>query len=286
VCHHYHGLQCALFANAFAERWVRSVKEECLSKLILFGEASLRRVGAASRNFELISESPRFLYYRENARHCPGERAKTSKAMGAPDALGAIAKGLAIECQREYLLNRHSRAARGRLPALERGFSMRSIFVLTFLASSVVVFAQSDRGTITGTIGIGVFASSPVLAFACMIMAVTGPLASDGPFWQIPPILLAGSAAAGGIALINSIGALSGLVGPSVFGWLEDVTGKTTAGLYVVAGLEILGSALMLLSFHAGRSRQNHRGADRNERVPAAKIRKRSTRSYNAHTAS
>ena len=29
--------------NAFAERWVRSVKEECLSKLILFGEASLKR---------------------------------------------------------------------------------------------------------------------------------------------------------------------------------------------------------------------------------------------------
>ena len=29
--------------NAFAERWVRSVKEECLSKLILFGEVSLRR---------------------------------------------------------------------------------------------------------------------------------------------------------------------------------------------------------------------------------------------------
>jgi Integrase core domain len=29
--------------NAYAERWVRSVKEECLSKLILFGEVSLRR---------------------------------------------------------------------------------------------------------------------------------------------------------------------------------------------------------------------------------------------------
>ena len=29
--------------NAFAERWVRSVKQECLSKLILFGEASLQR---------------------------------------------------------------------------------------------------------------------------------------------------------------------------------------------------------------------------------------------------
>ena len=30
--------------NAYAERWVKSVKEEALSKLILFGEASLRRV--------------------------------------------------------------------------------------------------------------------------------------------------------------------------------------------------------------------------------------------------
>ena len=30
--------------NAFAERWVRSVKQECLSKLILFGEGALSRV--------------------------------------------------------------------------------------------------------------------------------------------------------------------------------------------------------------------------------------------------
>ena len=29
--------------NAFSERWVKSVKDDCLSKLILFGEASLRR---------------------------------------------------------------------------------------------------------------------------------------------------------------------------------------------------------------------------------------------------
>ena len=29
--------------NAFAERWVRSVKDECLSRLVLFGEASLKR---------------------------------------------------------------------------------------------------------------------------------------------------------------------------------------------------------------------------------------------------
>jgi hypothetical protein len=37
-------------------------------------------------------------------------------------------------------------------------------------------------------------------------------------------MLLAGSAAAGGIALINSLGSVSGWVGPSVVGWLADLT--------------------------------------------------------------
>ena len=35
---------CSPNLNAYAERWVRSVKEECLCKGILFGERSLRRV--------------------------------------------------------------------------------------------------------------------------------------------------------------------------------------------------------------------------------------------------
>jgi hypothetical protein len=60
-------------------------------------------------------------------------------------------------------------------------------------------------------------------------------------------MLLTGSAAAGGIALINSIGVLSGWVGPSVVGWLEDLTGKTATGLYVIAGVVAIGAALILL---------------------------------------
>jgi putative transposase len=36
-------LACSPNLNAYAERWVRSVKEECLSKVVLFGERSLRR---------------------------------------------------------------------------------------------------------------------------------------------------------------------------------------------------------------------------------------------------
>jgi MFS-type transporter involved in bile tolerance (Atg22 family) len=71
------------------------------------------------------------------------------------------------------------------------------------------------------------FANSPALAFIALVVAVAGPLS--------------------GIALINSVGNLSGWLGPSVVGWLTDVTGKTSTGLYVVAGFEALAAVLILL---------------------------------------
>ena len=44
--------------NSYAERWVRSVKEECLAKLILVGESSLRR-----------ALQPYLLHYHEERKH-------------------------------------------------------------------------------------------------------------------------------------------------------------------------------------------------------------------------
>ena len=59
-------------------------------------------------------------------------------------------------------------------------------------------------------------------------------------------MLLAGTAAAGAIALINSVGNLSGWIAPFAVGWLKEATGKTSSGLYVVAALEVIGAALIL----------------------------------------
>jgi ACS family tartrate transporter-like MFS transporter len=81
-----------------------------------------------------------------------------------------------------------------------------------------------------------------------LVLAQAGASGAPPPFWQIPSIFLTGTAAAAGIALINSVGNLSGWLGPSVVGWLKDVTGTTSSGLYVVAGLEVL-AALLILSF-------------------------------------
>jgi nitrate/nitrite transporter NarK len=65
-------------------------------------------------------------------------------------------------------------------------------------------------------------------------------------FWAIPPILLAGTAAAAGIALINALGNLGGFVGPSVMGALRDWTGAYTGGLLVLAGALVLEAVLVL----------------------------------------
>jgi D-galactonate transporter len=97
-----------------------------------------------------------------------------------------------------------------------------------------------------GLIGIGTLSHTPALAFSALVVAVASALCYNGAFWQLPPILLSGTAAAGGIALINSLGNLSGWIGPSIVGWLEDVTGKTSTGLYVVAGLEIIAAVVIL----------------------------------------
>jgi ACS family tartrate transporter-like MFS transporter len=64
-------------------------------------------------------------------------------------------------------------------------------------------------------------------------------------FWAIPPMLLGGTAAAAGIALINAIGNLGGFFGPTMMGWLRDTTGGYTGGLLVLAGALVLEAVLV-----------------------------------------
>jgi len=97
-----------------------------------------------------------------------------------------------------------------------------------------------------GLASIGFFSNHPLIAFAALVLATLGPVTASASFWQFPSMLLAGPAAAGGIALINSIGSFSGWVAPFAIGWLRDRTGTTSAGLYVVSGLELIAAVLIL----------------------------------------
>ncbi len=60
-------------------------------------------------------------------------------------------------------------------------------------------------------------------------------------------MFLSGSAAAAGIATINSIGNLGGFVGPAMIGWIKEQTGSFNGGLYFVAGLLVLSAVLTLV---------------------------------------
>ena len=60
-------------------------------------------------------------------------------------------------------------------------------------------------------------------------------------------MFLTGSAAAGGIALINSVGNLGGFAGPYIMGWVKNATGNYKAGLYVLAAFGIAAAIVTLI---------------------------------------
>jgi len=83
-----------------------------------------------------------------------------------------------------------------------------------------------------------------------VIMALTvvniGISCAKPPLWSMPTAFLSGSAAATGIATINSIGNLGGFVGPSMIGWIKQRTGSFAGGLYFVAGLLVVSAVVTL----------------------------------------
>lgn len=80
-------------------------------------------------------------------------------------------------------------------------------------------------------------AGQPVLAMAALVLAFAGLKATMGPFWALGTAFLSGTAAAGGIAIINAVGNLGGFVGPQVVGWLVRETGTPRLALAVLGGV-------------------------------------------------
>lgn len=67
-------------------------------------------------------------------------------------------------------------------------------------------------------------------------------------FWNLPSAVLTGAAAASGIALVNSLGNLSGFVGPSVLGLITQVTGSARGGIAILALFLLLAAVLALMT--------------------------------------
>jgi ACS family tartrate transporter-like MFS transporter len=88
-------------------------------------------------------------------------------------------------------------------------------------------------------------------ALVGMSIAAVGFYGSKGPFFAMPPMFLSGTALAGaGFAWINSIGNLGGTVGPYYLGYMRDLTGNFSGGLYGLALLSLIAALVCAFFLH------------------------------------
>lgn len=153
------------------------------------------------------------------------------------------------------------------LPSIIKGFSGASdatvgwINAIPYLASAIVmilVARHSDKtgerrwyvtiGAVCSAIGFALasYFHNPYLAMAALTLAFVGLKATLGPFWALGTAFLSGTAAAGGIALINSVGNLGGFVGPTLVGVMKDRTGSDVTALLMLGGALLVMGVLAL----------------------------------------
>ncbi len=152
------------------------------------------------------------------------------------------------------------------LPQLIKGSSRLSDLAVGVLSAApalaaavamVAIAAHSDRtrerhGHVAiplaaGALGFALAAAaldSPLVATAALSLAAIGFTGALGPFWALPASFLSGTAAAAGIALINSLGNIAGFASPYVVGAVKDATGGFAGALMTFAILMLAGAAL------------------------------------------
>ena len=154
-------------------------------------------------------------------------------------------------------------------PQIVRGLgtlSNREVGLLTaipyLVAALVMVFwgrhsdARGERvwhvaiAALLGAAGfvVSAYVADPVVSLAALTAGAVGIYSAVPVFWTMPTAMLSGTAAAAGIALINSIGNLAGYVAPFAIGRLRDVTGSYSAGLLVLAAGMLLAALLTALA--------------------------------------
>jgi ACS family tartrate transporter-like MFS transporter len=102
-------------------------------------------------------------------------------------------------------------------------------------------------GAVVSAVGFAFSAwfKNPFFAIIALTVAFAGLKSTVGPFWAMGTSFLSGSAAAGGIAIINSVGNLGGFTGPVLVGFISGKTGNN------VYSLLLLGFALLIMGMLA-----------------------------------
>ena len=140
----------------------------------------------------------------------------------------------------------------------ETGFVVALPYIVSMVAM-VLAGMSSDRsgervGHVAGAAFLGalglvgsVLLHNPVTIILSFCLAAAGIYAALAVFWTLPTALLRGMAAAGGLALLNSVANLGGYFGPDLMGRLKELTGDYVLGMEVLAGFLTLAGVSVLL---------------------------------------
>ena len=124
------------------------------------------------------------------------------------------------------------------------------------------------------------YITDPTITMVVLTIAAIGVFCTFAVFWTLPTAWLSGTAAAGAIALINSIGNLAGFGGPYLIGWVKEATGSTSTGLLVLSLLPLLGGLLVFLGGHETKTEFARPGRRSSEPYPASAARTHTRESY------
>jgi MFS family permease len=137
----------------------------------------------------------------------------------------------------------------GALTAVPYVFGAITMFILGRLSDvtgkrTTYLTALLLAGALAFTLS-GLFDHNTVLLVGALALMGAGIVASIPMFYTLPAKILVGAGAAGGIALINTLGQLGGIVSPVMVGRVRDLTGSTTPALYVIAGFCLLAAGIV-----------------------------------------
>ena len=153
------------------------------------------------------------------------------------------------------------------LPQIVKGLGFSNLGVgavvaAVYIASSIATVLwclSSDRAgerirhvaiaAVIGASGLiaAAFTQGSIVCVFALAIGMSGTLAAISVFWSLPSSFLGQTAAAGGIALINSLANLAGFAGPYLMGWLKTATGGYAAGLGVLGGGLLMTAITILL---------------------------------------
>ncbi len=94
------------------------------------------------------------------------------------------------------------------------------------------------------------------LTIALLSLAATGLYGAVSIFWAIPIAYFSKTSAAGGIALVSSMGCIGGFVSTAFIGWVKELTGSVSVAMGAVGIIMVVGAVILLLAYPASLLRE------------------------------